>query len=258
MRPVIERKTSQGLAQMREAGRIVAAALALVRELSRSGVTTGELDRAVEELIRKSGAEPAFLGYTAGGARPPFPGSICTSVNEGIVHGIPGDRMLNEGDVLSVDIGVKHRHYYGDAAITVGIGQVSLEAQELMDVTQAALDQAVQKMQDGEHLMQLAATVQGYVESHRFSVVRRYTGHGIGRRMHEDPQVPNFVSREFPDYVLRPGMVLAIEPMVNAGTHETRTLDDQWTEVTRDGRLSAHFEHSVAVTADGPEILTLP
>ena len=258
MLPVIERKTRRELPQMREAGRIVAAALALVKEMSQPGVTTGELDRAVEDLIRKSGAEPAFLGYTAGGSRPPFPGSICTSVNEGVVHGIPGARRLNEGDVLSVDVGVKYQHYYGDAAITVGIGPVSPEAQRLIDVTQAALDLAIQRVQDGEHLMQIGAAIQAHVESHGFSVVRRYTGHGIGRRMHEDPQVPNFVSRDFPDYALRPGMVLAIEPMVNAGTHETRTLDDRWTEVTSDGRCSAHFEHSVAVTPDGPEILTLP
>ena len=237
---------------MREAGRITAEALCRIREMIKPGIPTIELDREAERYIKKQGAELAFKGYRG------FPANICVSLNEEVVHGIPGDRKIKEGDIVSIDIGVRHKNYYADAAITVSVGAISDTARRLMETTRAALETAIQGIKPGGVLSKLSATIQDFVEGRNFSVVRKYVGHGIGLEMHEDPQVPNY--RILPDeqmeVVLKPGLVLAIEPMVNEGTHEVETLSNGWTVVTRDRKLSAHFEHTVAVTEDGYEILT--
>ena len=250
---MISRKSRREIECMRDAGRIVAACLRLARETARSGVTTDELDRRVDALIRSRGGKPLFLGYRG------FPRCICASVNEEVVHGIPGPRKLKDGDILSIDVGVQFRKYCADAAVTVAIGQISEEAQRLMDVTREALYEALNVARSGTKLSHVCGTIQNYVERHGYSVVRRYTGHGIGRKMHEEPQIPNFVSAELldNDIVLRDGMTLAIEPMVNQGTFETEVLPNRWTVVTKDRKLSAHFEHSVAITNSGADILTL-
>lgn len=235
---------------MRKAGRIVAQVLQAIEKMAAPGITTEELDRQAQKIIREAGAEPAFLGYRG------FPASICTSINEELVHGIPGIRRLKEGDILSIDAGVRFQGYYGDAAITLPIGKISKNARRLIKVTQGALEKAVEQVRIGNHLSDISYAVQTYVESFDFSVVRNYVGHGIGTRMHEPPEVPNFgLPGKGPR--LREGMVLAIEPMVNIGSWEVEILNDQWTVVTADRSLCAHFEHTVAVTSGGPEILTL-
>lgn len=235
---------------MREAGRITASALRVVGEAVVPGVTTAQLDEIAAEHIRKEGGKPAFLGYRG------FPATLCVSVNDEVVHGIPGKRRLREGDIVSVDCGVIVDGYYGDAAMTFPVGQVSDEARRLMDVTRDALDAAIARCRPGMRLGDVGNAVQTVVERAGFSVVREYVGHGIGRSMHEEPQVPNF-GRAGTGVTLKPGTVLAIEPMVNAGGYAVRSLDDGWTVVTADGSLSAHFEHTVAITEDGPSILTL-
>ncbi len=235
---------------MREAGRITASALRVVGEAVVPGVTTAQLDEIAAEHIRKEGGKPAFLGYRG------FPATLCVSVNDEVVHGIPGKRRLREGDIVSVDCGVVVDGYYGDAAMTFPVGRVSDEARRLMDVTRDALDAAIARCRPGMRLGDVGNAVQTVVERAGFSVVREYVGHGIGRSMHEEPQVPNF-GRAGTGMTLRPGTVLAIEPMVNAGGYAVRSLDDGWTVVTADGSLSAHFEHTVAITEDGPSILTL-
>ncbi|MDI6713142.1 MAG: type I methionyl aminopeptidase [Anaerosomatales bacterium] len=235
---------------MREAGRITASALRVVGEAVVPGVTTAQLDEIAAEHIRKEGGKPAFLGYRG------FPATLCVSVNDEVVHGIPGKRRLREGDIVSVDCGVVVDGYYGDAAMTFPVGQVSDEARRLMDVTRDALDAAIARCRPGMRLGDVGNAVQTVVERAGFSVVREYVGHGIGRSMHEEPQVPNF-GRAGTGVTLKPGTVLAIEPMVNAGGYAVRSLDDGWTVVTADGSLSAHFEHTVAITEDGPSILTL-
>lgn len=234
---------------MAAAGEIVAEVLEELREAVRPGVTTASLDRIAERRIRSRGGEPAFLGYHN------FPASICSSVNEEVVHGIPGLRRLQEGDIISIDVGVLLKGYYGDAAATFPVGRVSPEAEKLITVTRLSLQQAIEAMNRGGRLSDLSHAVQSYVEMESFSVVRSYVGHGIGKQMHEEPQVPNFgLPGRGP--VLRAGLVLAIEPMVNAGSWEVRVLEDQWTVVTADGRLSAHFEHTVALGENGPQVLT--
>ncbi|GIW71449.1 MAG: methionine aminopeptidase [Planctomycetota bacterium] len=250
----VTRKTQEQLERMREAGRVVAECHALVREMARPGVRTIDLDREVEALIRARGGTPAFLGYRG------YPASICASVNDEVVHGIPNRRRLQEGDILSVDIGVAKDGWYGDAANTIPIGQVSAEAARLIEVCYEALARAIAAVRPGARLSEIARAVQSYVEGQGYAVVRKYVGHGIGSAMHEEPQVPNFVSPALlkNDLVLEPGMVLAIEPMVNQGTHQTRTKKNRWTVVTCDGKLSAHAEHTVAVTEQGHAILTLP
>lgn len=235
---------------MREAGRITASALRVVGEAVVPGVTTAQLDEIAAEHIRKEGGKPAFLGYRG------FPATLCVSVNDEVVHGIPGKRRLREGDIVSVDCGVIVDGYYGDAAMTFPVGHVSDEARRLMDVTREALDAAIARCRPGMRLGDVGNAVQTVVERAGFSVVREYVGHGIGRSMHEEPQVPNF-GRAGTGVTLKPGTVLAIEPMVNAGGYAVRSLDDGWTVVTADGSLSAHFEHTVAITEDGPSILTL-
>ena len=244
-------KSQREIALMREAGRIVALTLAKLREHIAPGVTTGELDRIAEEYIRSQDAVPAFKGYQG------FPASICTSVNEEVVHGIPGLKRLAEGDIISIDVGVVKYGYVGDAAITFPVGKISSLKQHLLEVTEAALYEGIKQAVVGNRLTDISHSVQAYVEKNGLSVVRDYVGHGIGRDMHEDPQIPNFGPPGFGPR-LRAGMVLAIEPMVNAGTYEVYTLTNQWTVVTRDKKPSAHFEHTVAITENGPEILTLP
>ena len=234
---------------MREAGRITARALRLVGECIRPGVTTAELDAVALQAIREEGAEPAFLGYHG------FPASICTSLNRQVVHGIPGKMRVQAGDILSIDIGAICDGYYGDMARTFAVEPVSELASRLMDATRRALEAGIAACEPGRHLYDVSNAVQTVAEDAGFSVVREYVGHGIGQAMHEEPNVPNYgPAGKGP--VLKEGMVFAIEPMVNAGGAAVESLDDGWTVVTQDGSLSAHFEHTVAVTSVGPLILT--
>ena len=222
-------------------------------------MTTADLDGLALKMADEAGADALFKGVRSPQARRPFPGAICASINDEVVHGIPStDRVLREGDILSVDFGVRLNGYCGDSAVTIPIGAISPERQRLLDVTKATLDVAVAAMKPGVRWSQVAGKMQRYAEAAGFSVVRDFVGHGIGTKMHEDPKVPNFVSDELlaDDITLRPGMVLAVEPMVNAGTYAVRTLGNGWTVVTRDGKPSAHFEHTIAVLAGGAEVLT--
>ncbi len=243
-------KSDDDIAAMRKAGRIVARVLRRLATEVRPGMRTVELDRICVEELSKCGARSSFKGYRG------FPAHICTSVNDEVVHGIPGEKMLCEGDVVSIDVGVIYDGFQGDAAITVGVGEISVEARRLLDVTEGALQAGIAAAKDNAHLGDISAAIQRHVEAEGFSVVREYTGHGIGREMHEEPQIPNFgMSGHGPR--LRKGMTLAIEPMVNSGVWNTRVGDDHWTVVTIDGGLSAHFEHTIAVTNGEPEILTV-
>ncbi len=242
-------KSEAELGLMRQAGYIVATALQTLREAVRPGVTTGELDKIAERHIRAAGAEPSFLGYYG------YPASVCVSVNEEVVHGIPGERILHAGDIVSIDIGAKINGFHGDAAITVPVGAISAEAQRLLTVTEEALHQGIRQAVCGQRLGDISHAVQKHAEASGFAVVRDYVGHGIGRDMHEDPQIPNF-GPAGRGTRLEAGMTLAIEPMVNCGHYRVRTLPNNWTVVTEDGSLSAHFEHTVALTAAGPLILT--
>jgi len=235
---------------MRRAGRVAAEVLCQLEQMVKVGVTTAALDKKAEQMIRKAGAEPAFLGYHN------YPASICTSINEEVVHGIPGLRRLKEGDIISIDVGVRFKGYYGDAAATFAVGGIAPLATKLLDVTRRSLEEAINAMRVGAHLSNLSHAVQSYVEAHNFSVVRSFVGHGIGMDMHEEPQLPNF-GAPGRGPVLKKGMVLAIEPMVNAGGWEVEVLKDRWTVVTKDHSLSAHFEHTVALGECGPEVLTL-
>jgi methionyl aminopeptidase len=242
-------KSPAEVQEMRRPGEIVGGAHRKVREALKAGITTREVDDIVETFIRDEGGKPAFKGYRG------FPASICISVNEEVVHGIPGSRILEEGDIVGVDIGVQALGFYADAAQTVPVGNVSGDAERLLRVTREALYAGIEKARPGNRVGDVSHAVQSRVEENGFSVVRSLVGHGIGRSMHEDPQVPNFGKPgEGPE--LKSGMVLAIEPMVNAGAFDVEVLSDEWTVVTRDGSLSAHFEHSVAITDDGPVILT--
>ncbi|UCC44531.1 MAG: type I methionyl aminopeptidase [Candidatus Zixiibacteriota bacterium] len=243
-------KTRDEIEIMRRAGRVVARALDAAGDAICPGMTTLELDRLIEDVIRAQGAVPAFKNYRG------FPGSACISINEEVVHGIPGDRVIGEGDIVSIDVGSIVNDFYGDSARTFPVGAVSKEKARLIDSTQNCLALAIDKVRIGFKLGAVSAAVQQYAESRGYGVVRQLVGHGIGRQMHEDPQVPNFGSPEDgPE--LESGMVLAIEPMINAGTHDVKTMTDGWTVVTADGQASAHFEHTVAVTDNGPDILTL-
>lgn len=243
-------KSRDELARIRDACRVVHDVLVELAAAALPGVTTAELDRLAEARARQRGAEPAFLGYHG------YPASVCISVNDEVVHGIPSaQRVLRDGDIVGLDFGVVLAGFYGDSAVTVPVGTASPEALRLIEVTRGALACAVAEARPDRRVGDIGAAVQAYVEPRGFSVVRDFVGHGIGRRLHEPPQVPNFGSPGTGPR-LRPGMVLALEPMVNAGGFEVETLDDGWTAVTQDGRLSAHFEHTVAVTEDGPEILT--
>jgi methionyl aminopeptidase len=246
---MIIRKTPEQVNKMAVAGEILVRCLKMLEAKARAGVTTGELDAAAEKFIRSQGAEPAFKGYRG------FPGSICASPNSMVVHGIPGDYELKRGDVLSIDVGVVKDGWVADAAMTVPIGEVGPEARKLLDVTKASLLAGIEPMRPGNHLGDVSAAVQGAVEAEGLSVIRTLVGHGIGREMHEEPQVPNFGEPgKGPE--LEEGMVLAIEPMVNAGGPLVRMGDDGWSVYSEDDSLAAHFEFTVAVTADGPRILT--
>jgi len=235
---------------MRQAGKIVAATLTLLRKSVRPGIKTRELDAIAERNIRKMGGTPAFKGYRG------FPGSICASINQQIVHGIPGDTVLREGDLIKMDVGAVYDGFIGDAAITVGAGSITDEAKELIEVTRRSLEEGIKAAIDGARTGDIGAAVQGYAESQgNYGVVREYVGHGVGRFLHEDPQIPNYgPGGRGP--ILRKGMCIAIEPMVNLGSWQTRLLEDQWTVVTLDGSLSAHFEHTIAITDGEAEILT--
>jgi methionyl aminopeptidase len=247
-------KSKAELALMREAGRVNALALAAVREMIAPGVVTADLDAAAEEIIRKHGGIPVFKGYP--GAYP-YPASLCISINDELVHGFPSKRRLKEGDIVSVDCGTLLEGFVGDAAFTVGVGEISAEARRLIEVTEQALYEGIRWMRPGNRTGDVSAAIQRFVESHGYHVTREYTGHGVGRQMHEGPQVPNY-GIPGRGVVLRPGMTIALEPMVLVGTPRTRVLPDQWTVVSADGSLTAHYEHSVAVTEGDPIILTLP
>ncbi|MHB1683600.1 MAG: type I methionyl aminopeptidase [Bacilli bacterium] len=246
---MISVKSRHELEIMREAGRIVAMAHAQVKRVVAPGITTRELDDVVEQVIQKAGATPSFKGYQG------FPAAICASVNEELVHGIPGERQLHEGDIVSVDIGAFFKGYHGDSAYTYAVGSISQEAQRLLDVTEASLYEGVKRAIVGNRLSDISHAIQSYVDPSGMSIVREYVGHGIGREMHEAPQIPNF-GPPGRGPRLKAGMVLAIEPMVNAGGPDVRTLLDNWTVVTEDGSLCAHFEHTVAVDDNGPVLLT--
>ena len=242
-------KSPEELQRMRDSCLIVARVLEEVRRIIAVGVRTRELDLVAEALIREAGARPAFKGYNG------FPATLCTSINDQIVHGIPGDYRLRAGDIVSVDCGVLCEGFYGDAAITVAVGEVSEQLRTLLRVTEEALYHGIEKARVGNHVSDISAAVQAHVEPFGFSVVREFVGHGIGQQLHEEPQVPNYGPPGHGPRLVE-GMVLAIEPMVNTGSPRHRTLPDGWTAVTIDGGYSAHFEHSVAVTADGPWILS--
>ena len=242
-------RSKDEIAEIRRAGSILACTLEKLKGHAKSGVETIELDRIAREEIIKRNGYPAFKGYKG------FPGNICASVNETVVHGVPSNRKLRDGDIVSIDVGVKFRDYYADGAITVGIGGIGETAGKLIEVTRRALSIGIENAQAGLHLTDISHAIQQFVEANGFSVVRALVGHGIGTNLHEEPEVPNF-GRPGMGPVLEPGMVLAIEPMVNAGTFEVETLEDGWAIVTKDRRLSAHFEHTIAITAKGPQVLT--
>ncbi len=256
---MIVRKTPAELEKMRKAGLLVHQILGRLRELVREGATTLDLETVAEKMMREAGARPAFKGYYTQAAGTKFPFVLCTSVNDEIIHGMPSARrVLKPGDIVSIDTGVELEGYYGDSAITVPVEPIRPETQKLLDVTREALELAIEKARLGNRLFDICGTVEQHVTSNGFSVVREFVGHGIGTQLHEEPQIPNYVDKRNENPRLKEGMVLAIEPMVNAGKPETKVLRDHWTAVTRDGSYSAHFEHCVAVTANGPWVLTRP
>jgi len=249
MKHPITLKSPEEIEILRQAGKRLAS---IIKELSRSlksGITTAEVDGIAEKLIASHDAQPAFKGYRG------FPGCICISINQEVVHGIPGKRVLNEGDLVKLDVGIIYKNYYSDTALTAGVGQINPQLENLLNVTKDALYKGIAQAQANNHLSDISHAVQSYAEKNNFSVVRDFVGHGIGRSLHEEPELPNFGPPHCGP-VLTEGMVLAIEPMVNIGTWQTKILNDGWTVVTLDGKPSAHFEHTVAITKSGPEILT--
>jgi methionyl aminopeptidase len=251
---MITRKNPEQIAIMRRAGRVVAEMHEVCIRAAKPGATTADVDEAAREVLDRRGARSNFLGY----GNPPFPGVVCASPNEVIVHGIPSPKVvLHDGDILSIDCGAIIEGWHGDAAVTVPVGEIDDESKQLLDVTRASLEAAIERVTAGNRLGDVGAAVEQVAEGAGFSVVREYVGHGIGTAMHEEPQIPNY-GPPGRGLKLKEGMVLAIEPMVNVGGPETQLQADGWTVVTRDGRRSAHFEHTIAVTADGPEVLTLP
>ena len=246
---MIELKSKEEVEEIRKACRIVAETLQILKESCKSGITTKELDAVAEAHIRERGGYPAFLGYRG------YPAALCASVNDGIIHGIPDDRKLKEGDIVSFDIGVKLNGFHGDADLTGSVGSIDTEAEKLMRVTEEALFKGLEQAKVGNRLLDISHAIQNHAEANSFSVVRQFVGHGIGRELHEEPQIPNF-GKPHRGPRLVEGMVLCIEPMVNQGTSEVKILEDGWTALTADGKLSAHFEHCVAITKSGPDILT--
>jgi methionyl aminopeptidase len=246
---MVVRKSRGEIARMRQAGLIVAETLRDLRRMVEPGITTKELDEYAESRIRKSGAYPTFKGYRG------FPSSICASVNDEVVHGIPSNRKLRDGDIIKIDCGATLNNYVGDAAITIPVGLISTEVNRLLQITRESLFRALEKMMPGNRLYDISYAVQEFVEENGFSVVREFCGHGIGQKMHEDPQVPNY-GRPGTGPTLKPGWVLAIEPMVNLGRHDVKMESDGWTVKTQDGLPSSHFEHTIAVTEDGPMVMT--
>jgi methionyl aminopeptidase len=242
-------KSEREIALMRQAGRIVGAVLDILMKQVKPGMKTKELDIIAGREVERLGGKPSFKGYRG------FPANLCVSINNEIVHGIPGERVLRQGDIVSLDMGATFKGFQGDAAVTVGVGEISSEARELMATTESVLQAGIATARSGARLGDISATIQNYAESKGYSVVREYTGHGIGRELHEEPQIPNF-GLPGTGPVLKKGMTLALEPMVNMGDWRTRVGDDQWTVLTADGSLSAHFEHTIAITDGEPEILT--
>ncbi len=254
---MIVRKSRYELEKMRESGRCVARVLAEVRSMVAQGISTMDLEIAADKMIRDAGAKAAFKGYYVPAVGKHFPTSLCTSVNEEIVHGIPSKkRILKEGDIVKVDCGVLLNGYYGDSATTIAVGEIAPTTKHLMKITRESLDLAIGQMVNGRRLFDVCGAVQKHVESNGYSVVREFVGHGIGKKLHEEPQVPNYIDSKIRNPRLREGMVFAIEPMVVAGSPATHVLSDRWTAVTDDGSNAAHFEHCVAVTDNGPWILT--
>ncbi|MEJ5369332.1 MAG: type I methionyl aminopeptidase [Bryobacteraceae bacterium] len=256
---MIIRKSPAELEKMRKAGLLVHRILMRLKEMVKPGITTLDLEVEAERMMKEAGAKPAFKGYYVPAAGGRYPFVLCTSVNEEVVHGMPSaKRVLKEGDIVSIDTGVAVDGYYGDAAITVPVGKVSEPVERLLRVTEESLELAIGQMKAGNRLFDVCGAIERHVTQNGFSVVREFVGHGIGASLHEEPQVPNYVDRRNENPRLKEGMVLAIEPMVNAGRPETMVLDDRWTAVTRDGSYAAHFEHTVAVTSNGPWVLTRP
>lgn len=247
-------KSKKEIDLIRESCQIVAEALQLVKSYVKPGVTTLELDKIAEEYIRSNDAIPAFKGYSQGNS-PGFSGSICASVNEEVVHGIPGDRVLINGDIISIDIGVLKNRYYGDAALTIAVGEISDEKKRLMEVTEKSLQIGIETAVAGNRIGDISHAIQQYVEAHGYSIVKELCGHGVGRFLHEEPQIPNF-GRKGTGPVIKDGMTMAIEPMVNAGTYRVNVANDGWTVYAADKKPSAHFEHSIAIINGKPEILT--
>ena len=245
---------------MRDAGVVVANVLSKLKEIARPGMSTAYMDEMAADMTLQAGAQALFKGVRSPYAKAPFPGVICASINEQVVHGIPSNQaILKPGDILCIDFGVRFRGYCGDAAVTVAVGEISVENRRLMDITKGALDLAIRMAAPGVRWSKIAGEMQKMAESAGFSVVTEFVGHGIGTQMHEEPRVPNFVSKELlaNDIVLAEGMILAVEPMINSGTGNVRTLKDGWTVVTADGQFSAHYEHTIAITGRGCEVLTL-
>ncbi|HYA16733.1 MAG TPA: type I methionyl aminopeptidase [Bryobacteraceae bacterium] len=256
---MIIRKTRSELEKMRRSGLLVYQILQTLAGMVEEGLSTWDLEVAAAKMMADAGAKPAFKGYYVPAAGEKYKFVLCTSVNEEIVHGMPNARrIVKSGDIVSIDTGVSLEGYYGDSAITVGVGELSEQAKKLLKVTQESLELAIDKVREGNRLFDICSTVEQHVVSNGFSIVREYVGHGIGTQLHEDPQIPNFVDRRNENPRLLEGMVLAIEPMVNAGRPEAKVLKDKWTAVAKDGSYSAHFEHCVAVTAEGPWVLTRP
>ncbi len=249
MAPIL--KSQEEREKIRTVGRIVATLLAELRDAVKPGITTADLDVLCAQELLRYGAQSSSLGYHG------YPASLCTSVNEEVVHGIPGTRMLKEGDIVTLDFAASYRGWHADSAITVPVGAVAADVQRLLQVTEEALYRGIAVARAGKRLQDIGRAVQQYVEAAGFAVVRHYGGHGVGRNMHEDPQVLNYVEPNYPNYVLKPGMVIAIEPMVIMGAKETRVLNDDWTVVSVDGTYAAHFEHTVAITEGDADILTL-
>lgn len=242
-------KSEEDLKMLRKSGKTLSKIMQRLREFVRVGVSTYEIDQLAEELVRQEKVASAFKGYNG------FPANICTSVNEEVVHGIPSQKRLNEGDIISLDLGINYKGYFSDGAITLPVGKINADAEALIDVTKNALFEGIRQALINNRLSDISHAIQTYVEAHGFSVVRQFVGHGIGHNLHEDPQIPNF-GLPHQGETLKNGMVFAIEPMVNMGRWECKILENGWTAVTKDGFLSAHFEHTVAITQEGPEILT--